>query len=84
MIGDENHCHFLSIDFDEHFHTTQFLRVLFFAFGGLEGDEVIAYHFAFWPTHEFFADVIGHVVLGSRDPEDSALGQSEEVCFFSL
>ena len=79
VVGDEDHDDFFAVDGDEHFDAAKLDGVLFFAFGGFQGDEVIAQDLAGGLFQEFFANVVGHVVFGAGDPKDAALCEGEEV-----
>lgn len=72
VVGDENHRHFHAVDGDEHFDAAQPGRVLLFAFGRGEDNEVVAQYLALGFVLEFLHDPVSHVVLGPGDPENPA------------
>lgn len=79
VVGQENHGGPFAVDLDPGFDSAQAFRILPAGLVSDQSDLVVADDIAFRVFQAFSADTVAEVVLGSCDPEDTAVRQIEEV-----
>lgn len=79
VIGQEDHSGPLPVNLNPCLDTPEPLGILRSGLRRDQSDLVVTDDIAFWFTQSFATDVVAHVVLRPRNPEDATLAQIEEI-----